>query len=129
MGWSTECPRVTTTNMVEGNRTEAFWPRISDLENDMQGLSLDLPTGYYLERDPDVLILRRLDGSMVGAFSARGAAPEAVRRMVEETVGEEPSASSRRPRPTSPLCGCISSGTSRCSATATPCPSGATAKR
>ena len=70
----------------------------------MQGLSLDLPTGYYLEKDPDVLVLRRLDGSVVGAFSARGAAPEAVRRMVEETVGEEPSgylpessASARKP--------------------------------
>jgi DNA-binding SARP family transcriptional activator len=62
------------------------------LENDMQGLSLDLPTGYYLERDPDVLILRRLDGSMVGALSARAAAPEAVLRMVEERVGEGPSA-------------------------------------
>lgn len=58
----------------------------------MQGLSFDLPTGYYMERDPDVLVLRRLDGSMVGAFSARGAAPEAVRRMVEETIREEPSA-------------------------------------
>jgi len=53
---------------------------------------LDLPTGYYLERDPDVLVLRRLDGSMVGAFSARGAAPDAVRRMVEETVRGEPHA-------------------------------------
>jgi LuxR family maltose regulon positive regulatory protein len=52
----------------------------------MQGLSLELPTGYYLERDPDVLILRRLDGSMVGAFSARGAALEAVRGAVEETA-------------------------------------------
>src|SRR5919112_1843435 len=52
----------------------------------MQGSSLDLPTGYYLERDPDILTLRRLDGSIVSAFSARGAAPEAVRRMVEETV-------------------------------------------
>jgi DNA-binding SARP family transcriptional activator len=51
----------------------------------MRGLSLDLPAGYYLERDPDVLILRRIDGSMVGAFSARGAAPEAVRRAVEES--------------------------------------------
>ena len=55
----------------------------------MRGLSLDLPTGYYLERDPDVLVLRRLDGSVAGAYSARGAAPEVVRRMVEETGGEE----------------------------------------
>jgi DNA-binding SARP family transcriptional activator len=52
----------------------------------MQGLSLDLPTGYYLERDPDVLILRRLDGSMVGAFSARGAAPEALQQTVHESI-------------------------------------------
>ncbi len=57
----------------------------------MQGLSLELPTGYYLERDPDLLILRRLDGTMIGAFSARGAAPEAVRRTVDETVNGEPS--------------------------------------
>jgi LuxR family maltose regulon positive regulatory protein len=56
----------------------------------MQGLSLELPTGYYLERDPDVLILRRLDGSMVGAFSARGAAPEAVWRTIEETARPRP---------------------------------------
>jgi LuxR family maltose regulon positive regulatory protein len=52
----------------------------------MQGLSLELPTGYYLERDPDVLILRKLDGSMVGAFSARGAAPEAVLGAIQESA-------------------------------------------
>ena len=51
---------------------------------------LELPAGYYLERDPDVLILRRLDGSMVGAFSARSAASEAVRRTVEEIARQEP---------------------------------------
>ena len=61
----------------------------------MQGLSLDLPTGYHLERDSDILILRRLDGSMIGAFSARGADPEAVRRTVEEAGQEEPSARRR----------------------------------
>src|SRR5919202_4113632 len=49
----------------------------------MQG-TLELPTGYYLERDPDVLILRQLDGTMVGAFSARGAAPEAVLGAIDE---------------------------------------------
>jgi DNA-binding SARP family transcriptional activator len=52
----------------------------------MQGSTLELPTGYYLEHDPDVLILRRLDGSMVGAFSTRGAAPEAVLGAIEETA-------------------------------------------
>ena len=39
------------------------------MEKDMHGSTLKLPTGYYLERDPDILILRRRDGSMVGAFS------------------------------------------------------------
>jgi DNA-binding SARP family transcriptional activator len=60
----------------------------------MRGLSIDLPTGYYLERDPDILILRRLDGSMVGAFSTRGAAPEAVREAAEEAPSQR--APSRR---------------------------------
>src|SRR3712207_1316245 len=54
----------------------------------MQGSSLELPTGYYLERDPDILILRRLDGAMVGAFSARGAASEAILDTVEQTAQE-----------------------------------------
>jgi hypothetical protein len=31
-----------------------------------------LPFGYYLERDADLLILRRSDDSLVGAFSAQG---------------------------------------------------------
>jgi DNA-binding SARP family transcriptional activator len=56
----------------------------------MQSLPLELPTGYYLEWDPDVLVLRRLDGSMVGAFSARGAATEAVERAIEESARGEP---------------------------------------
>jgi LuxR family maltose regulon positive regulatory protein len=58
----------------------------------MQGSSFELPTGYYLERDPDILILRRLDGTMVSAFSARGADPIAIRQAAEETTREEPSA-------------------------------------
>src|SRR5215210_583151 len=74
------------------NNCKQGWAEDSDLEIDMQGSSLDLPTGYYMERDPDILTLRRLDGSIVSAFSARGAAPEAVRRTVEETVQGEHSA-------------------------------------
>lgn len=67
----------------------------------MQGTVLELPTGYYLERDPDILILRRLDGSMVGAFSARGAAPEDIRRAAEETGQEPPEERQETPRRTS----------------------------
>lgn len=66
----------------------------------MQGTVLELPSGYYLERDPDILILRRLDGSMVGAFSARGAAPEDIRRAAEETVQEPPEERQETPRRT-----------------------------
>jgi hypothetical protein len=31
-----------------------------------------LPFGYYLERDADLLVLRRSDDSLVAAFSAEG---------------------------------------------------------
>ena len=58
------------------------------MEKDMQGLSLQLPGGYNLERDPDLLILRRPDGSMVGAFSPRGAASGAVQRTPREAFEE-----------------------------------------
>ena len=34
-----------------------------------------LPTGYRLEYDPDVLVLRRGDGSEAAAFSARVPTP------------------------------------------------------
>ena len=36
---------------------------------------LHLPPAYSLERDLDMLILRRSDGSVVETFSARGAMP------------------------------------------------------
>src|SRR5918997_5522041 len=68
-------------------------------EREMQGSSLELPTGYYVERDPDVLILRRLDGSMVGAFSARGAAPEAVLGAIEEAGPRAQTADREAPIP------------------------------
>ncbi|HEV2093881.1 MAG TPA: BTAD domain-containing putative transcriptional regulator [Rubrobacter sp.] len=61
----------------------------------MLGSSLELPTGYIMERDADVFVLRRLDGSMVGAFSARGAVPEAVRRVIGEADRPEAPAARR----------------------------------
>lgn len=33
---------------------------------------LQLPFGYYVEREPDLLLLRRRDGSLVAAFSVEG---------------------------------------------------------
>ena len=47
--------------------------------------SLNLPFGYYVERDPDLLVLRCSDGSFVAAFSARGVDPVEI----ELTVWEE----------------------------------------
>jgi hypothetical protein len=38
-----------------------------------------LPPGYYLdESDPDILTLRREDGTFVAAFSAQGATREGI---------------------------------------------------
>ncbi len=43
-----------------------------------------LPFGYYVERDPDLLILHRSDGSFVAAFSAWGVDPFEVELTVWE---------------------------------------------
>jgi hypothetical protein len=37
---------------------------------------LRLPPGYQLELGPDMLVLRRPDGSAVAAFSSRGVMPD-----------------------------------------------------
>jgi len=38
-----------------------------------------LPPGYYLdESDPDIITLRREDGTFVAAFSAQGATRESI---------------------------------------------------
>ena len=40
---------------------------------------------YYLdESDPDILVLRRQDGSLIAAFSARGATREGLIEAAEE---------------------------------------------
>jgi hypothetical protein len=48
-----------------------------------------LPAGYHLELGADVLELRRPDGSLAAAFSARGFTEEAVGRAAWEDYGEE----------------------------------------
>jgi hypothetical protein len=48
-----------------------------------------LPQYYFLdESDPDVLVLRRQDGSFVAAFSAEGATKEGIRQAAEEDYRE-----------------------------------------
>ncbi len=48
----------------------------------------NLPLGYRLRRDPDLLLLLRPDGSVAAAFSVRGANEEAVELAAWEDRGE-----------------------------------------
>ena len=45
---------------------------------------LPLPPGYRIERDADLMELRRSNGSLDAVFSVRGAAPAAVVRVAKE---------------------------------------------
>ena len=47
-----------------------------------------LPNAYYLdESDPDIVVLRRDDGTFVAAFSARGATKEGIVEAAREDYG------------------------------------------
>jgi hypothetical protein len=50
-------------------------------------LEPNLPLGYRLRREPDLLLLLRPDGSVAAAFSARGANEEAVELAAWEDRG------------------------------------------
>ncbi|MDQ3913123.1 MAG: hypothetical protein M3305_15405 [Actinomycetota bacterium] len=41
-------------------------------------MNLQLPPGYYLELDADILMLRRQCGSVLAVFSAQGATKRAI---------------------------------------------------
>jgi hypothetical protein len=64
---------------------------------------LTFPTfDYYLDQsDPDVVILRRQEGSFVAAFSARGATKDGILEAAREDVGRLPGLTLTRlvPRP------------------------------
>ena len=61
---------------------------MSDKEPDREGSEAQgpaLPEHYYLdESDPDVLVLRRQDGTFVAAFSAQGATQEGIVEAAKE---------------------------------------------
>ncbi|HZC19737.1 MAG TPA: hypothetical protein VE225_08485, partial [Rubrobacteraceae bacterium] len=59
-------------------------------ENGRTGDLPELPNGYYVEQDPDLLVIRRLDGSIVAAFSAFAAPPQGVRETAEGDTNREP---------------------------------------
>ena len=52
---------------------------VSALDAYQEG-QLPLPPGYTIEHGADVLLLRREGGSVVAAFSTRGATPKEVKR-------------------------------------------------
>jgi hypothetical protein len=50
-----------------------------------------LPAGYWLDLvfDPDTLILRRPDGSLVAVFSMWGATAEAIEKVAKEDAEQD----------------------------------------
>jgi hypothetical protein len=58
-------------------------------------LDLHLPRGYHTQLDPEVLVLRRADGSQAALFSSRGYVAEAVEQAACEDYGDEPERPSR----------------------------------
>ena len=63
-------------------------PETPPMETDLQapGSEACLPRGYRLEYGSEALILRRVDGSFVAAFSPRGVTAAAVVRAAEEDI-------------------------------------------
>jgi hypothetical protein len=51
-------------------------------------MEVRLPPSYYLERDPDLIVLRRGDSRFVATFSARGVAREEIERAAREDLRE-----------------------------------------
>jgi hypothetical protein len=64
--------------------SERPWLHIPDEMSMCTETSYYLPPGYRLEREPDVLTLRRSDGSFVGAFSARGVSEQALLQLAKD---------------------------------------------
>jgi hypothetical protein len=73
-----------TGYLLRGSRSGWFFAFWKPLEEEMKE-EFKLPSSYYLdESDPDILVLRRQDGSFVAAFSASGATKEGIRKAAME---------------------------------------------
>jgi hypothetical protein len=52
-------------------------------------MKVQLPPSYYLERDPDLIVLRRRgEGCRVAAFSARGGTRKEIEKAAREDLRE-----------------------------------------
>ena len=78
-----EAPTLLEEEDEEGVRSVA-WPTTRErLVREIKALVQEvyLPPGYYLDRsDPEVLVLRRAEGEVVGRFNAQGYLAESVER-------------------------------------------------
>ncbi len=71
--------------------SKRLWLHIADAMSMLKKSSYYLLSGYHLEHDADILIVRRSsDGSFVGAFSARGVSEQALLRSVEDDLTGRP---------------------------------------
>ena len=78
--------------MDRGKDDAAFWPPLGKRMS-LGGVRIDeemLPKfDYYLDKsDPDIVVVRRQDGSFVAAFSARGATREGIVEAAKEDYGK-----------------------------------------
>jgi hypothetical protein len=64
----------------------------------------ELPSGYHLELDSDISILRRLDDSIVATFSARGSIHEAIRQAALADAASKPADAAPVPTPSLEAC-------------------------
>ena len=75
-----DVPQARTTEANKTNTNAGFVPRAQEDSH-----SLELPPGYQLDTsDPDMLVLRRPDGSVIGHFPATIATASEIARMAEE---------------------------------------------
>ncbi len=70
-----------------GTSCVGSWGMVAKVENET-AQQAGLPKHYWLdESDPDVVVLRRDDGTFVAAFSARGATKEGLVEAAREDYG------------------------------------------
>ena len=80
-----DVPQARTAEANKTNTNAGFVPRAQE-DSD----SPELPPGYQLDTsDPDMLVLRRPDGSVIGYFPATIATASEVARMAEEQAASQ----------------------------------------
>ena len=73
--------------MGEAELCASSYPQSMNPQSKDKESNLHLPPGYHAHLDPDVLVLRRADGSQVALFSSRGLVAEAVEQAAWEDYG------------------------------------------